>query len=314
MRGGRWLTGALGPLLAFAVVVIGFGVAINLNDHQNTFFNLRSLRLIASETSMLAIPALGMTMIVIAGGIDLSVGMATSLAAVLMAVVLKNGGSPVTAISVALATGIVIGAINGMLISVLRLVPFIATLGMMSITFGVAKMIAGESGKVLPDREQVPEWLSLFSPVKSDWVIPHVLPAMPVGVWLLLVLSIGLAAILHRTVFGRYVFAIGSSEATARLCGINVPAMKIAIYALAGLFVGIRGMISFSELSSGDCAGHAGRRRHHSHHQLRLHNARCQKQRARCDHRRGDFGGGDRRSASAAKGVANVEWPSQAVL
>src|SRR4051812_23627751 len=89
LRGGRWLTSALGPLLALVVVVIGFGVAINRHDPRDSLFSLDGFRVIATETSKLAIPALGMTIIVIAGGIDLSVGMVTSLAAVLMALTLK---------------------------------------------------------------------------------------------------------------------------------------------------------------------------------------------------------------------------------
>src|SRR5438128_2632354 len=127
--GGR-LASALGPLLALLAVAVTFGVAVVAHDRENTFFTLESFRLIASETSKLAIPALGMTVIVIAGGIDLSAGMAIALSAVIMATTLKDGWPPSLALAAAMLTGILVGLANGLLVSSLRLAPFIATLGM----------------------------------------------------------------------------------------------------------------------------------------------------------------------------------------
>jgi ribose/xylose/arabinose/galactoside ABC-type transport system permease subunit len=92
----------------------------------------------------------------------------------------------------------------------------------------------------------------------GEGVLPHVLPNFASGVWLALALAALLALVLKYTVFGRYVFAIGSNEATARLCGINVPLTKIAVYALSGLFVGIAGLYQFARLSVGNPVSGSG--------------------------------------------------------
>ena len=99
-----------------------------------------------------------------------------------------------------------------------------------------------------PSAEQVPDWLEEFLMPRPnpEWLI------LPPGVWLLIVLAVAVAAMLRYTVFGRHVFAVGSSEPTARLCGINVPVVRIAVYTLAGFFIGMAGMCQFSRLSVGD--------------------------------------------------------------
>ena len=134
------------------------------------------------------------------------------------------------------------------LISYLKIVPFIVTLGTMQIYLGWAKWIA-DNTTVRPDREtQVPKWCADLLSIRPTVLVV----GMPLGVWVTLVLAIILAAILHFTVFGRYVFAIGSNEATARLCGINVRWNKIAIYTLGGLFGGIAGLYQFSRMTVGN--------------------------------------------------------------
>ncbi|MGH7129491.1 MAG: ABC transporter permease, partial [Planctomycetaceae bacterium] len=136
----------------------------------------------------------------------------------------------------------------GTLISALRVVPFIVTLGTMTMFLGAATLL-GENTTVRPNKAtQVPDWLDLFLSSRDQalWL------GLPLGVWLTLALAVALAAVLHFTVFGRYVFALGSNEATARLCGVNVAANKIAVYALGGLFFGIAGMYQFSHLSVGN--------------------------------------------------------------
>ena len=136
-----------------------------------------------------------------------------------------------------------IGLINGAFITSLRLVPFIVTLGMLGIARGAAKWMAGNQKidahitrvNELMARSQQPSWL-LTAP----------------GVWLMLLLAVVMAVVLRYTVFGRHVFAIGSNEATARLCGIRTKRTKIIIYALSGLFCGLSGVMEFSRLTVGD--------------------------------------------------------------
>jgi ribose/xylose/arabinose/galactoside ABC-type transport system permease subunit len=163
--------------------------------------------------------------------------------------------TPPLAVAAALATGCIAGCLNGMLISALRVVPFIVTLGTMSFYLGLAKIVADET-TVRPGLEQIPPWIpGLTSMIPDSWLSIGIGPvriALPSGVWLALLLAIVLSAVLRWTVFGRHVFALGSNEATARLCGIHVPGTKIAVYTLAGLFVGMAGVYQFARLSSGN--------------------------------------------------------------
>ncbi len=203
------------------------------------FFSSARVSLVATQTATTAIGALGMTLIIISGGIDLSVGAIMALAAVAVAKLIAVGVSPLLAVPLVLAVGLAVGAINGVLITALRLVPFIVTLGTMMIFRGAAEQIAHQHKIAIAE---VPDWLAtLYSPaVGSDQPIST-------AACLVVVLGIVVAAVLHFTVFGRHVFAIGSNEATARLCGINVAKTKISVYALGGLFMALAGLISFSQ-------------------------------------------------------------------
>jgi ribose/xylose/arabinose/galactoside ABC-type transport system permease subunit len=124
----------------------------------------------------------------------------------------------------------------------------------MTIYLGVAKLI-GKNTMVRPLPDQVPEWMrSLLSPrLENEWLL------FSPGVWLLLFLAIVVAAALRYSVFGRHVFAVGSNESTARLCGINVPLTRIAVYTIAGFFVGVAGLFQFSRLTVGDPTSGTGK-------------------------------------------------------
>jgi ribose transport system permease protein len=252
------LADALGPLLGLAVVIAFFGVADYWQGNQK-FFTVHNLHARSVEAAAIGVAALGMTVVIISGGIDLSAGTALALSATVLAYCLRENYPPAVAVLAGLGTGCLAGFVNGALVSLLRVVPFIITLGTMSAYLGVAKFVANET-TVRPLREQAPRWLSnaglMNTRPRPEWLgegwIPHLLPNFAAGVWLALALAVVLSIVLRYTVFGRYVFAIGSNEATARLCGVNVPLMKIAIYTLSGLFVGIGGMYQFARLSVGN--------------------------------------------------------------
>jgi ribose transport system permease protein len=140
-------------------------------------------------------------------------------------------------------TGGIVGMANGILITSLRLVPFIVTLGMLGIARGVAKWIAGNQ-KIDAPLTWVNE-LMAKSP-KPSWIL------MAPGVWVMIIFAVAMFVILRFTVFGRHIFAIGSNEATARLCGIRIGRTKILVYAMAGLFCGLSGVMEFSRLTVGD--------------------------------------------------------------
>ncbi len=230
------LVGALGPLLVLLVVIGMFGEADHVMNGKDVFFTHQNARTIAVQASPVIVAALGMTVIIIAGGIDLAAGTALALSATVLAWFLNKGYSPLVSVSAAIGTGCLTGFINGVLVSTLRVVPFIVTLGTMTIYLGTAKYIANET-TIRPPLADIPHAFESMVTPRPDpaWLVESLhLPNFAWGVWLALALAALLATVLRYTVFGRYVFALGSNEQTARLCGINVPLVKIAVYTLGG--------------------------------------------------------------------------------
>jgi ribose/xylose/arabinose/galactoside ABC-type transport system permease subunit len=242
----------VGTLLALAIVISFFAVSDYwLNGQNGSFLTVRNLRVVLNNTSTVAVAALGMTIIIIAGGIDLSAGTAMTLSATVMAYSLKNNYPIGVAVLLTLGCGVLCGLLNGFLISTLRIVPFIVTLGTMTLFLGLGKILADES-TIFPSREQIPDWVGNLCSTRPPDLIGGVWPNLPLGVYLTIFLAICVWVILRYTVFGRYVFALGSNEATARLCGVNIPRMKTSVYSLAGLFVGFGGMYRFGLLKIGN--------------------------------------------------------------
>jgi ribose/xylose/arabinose/galactoside ABC-type transport system permease subunit len=175
-----------------------------------------------------------------------------------------------------LATGGLCGLANGWIITGLRLPPFVATLGMMSVARGLAYWLAEGRPLTFPSggRPGWVDWLASTSPPyyagfphdfgSLPWwqqaghllLVPLLAP--PVGFWSLVLWALAIWALLRYTVLGRYCYAIGSNEATARLCGVAVGRNKVAIYTLAGLLAGWAGVMSFANVDSGDPGGNFG--------------------------------------------------------
>jgi ribose transport system permease protein len=242
----------LGPLLALVLVIAVFAVADRWkNGGDSQFFTARNARTVSATVATVFVAALGMTVVIIAGGIDLSAGTAQSLAATVLAWGLMQSAlftsNPSAAIALALGTGAACGFVNGALIGWLRVVPFIVTLGTMRAYLGFGNALAHETTLRPDTATQVPQWLQNWLSVRADalyW-------GFPLGVWVATGLALVMSGLLRFTVFGRHVFALGSNETAARLCGINVFWMKIAVYSLAGMFFGIAGVYQFSRLSVG---------------------------------------------------------------
>ena len=228
----------LGPFLALALVMGLFSVLL-----PGQFLSAYNLKTVATQTVIVGVCAIGMTFVIVSGGIDLSVGSAIALSSVVSAVLLRDGSGPFSAVLGGIATSAALGALNGLLITRLRIVPFIVTLGSMGIARGLAKYLAGEQKVDAPvhglselmAKTPDPAWL-LLSP----------------GVWLMLALAALAALVLTRTVFGVHALAVGSNEATARLCGIRVERVKLVIYALSGLCAGLAGSLQLARLTVGD--------------------------------------------------------------
>jgi ribose transport system permease protein len=207
------------------------------------FLNAANLELMARQTAIVAVAALGMTMVIVAGGIDLSVGSVIALSTVVTALFLRDGSWPLIAATGAVAAGAACGLMNGLLITSLRVVPFIVTLGTMLLLRGAAKGLSDERRLEAPIT-----WLNgLLRTVRSgDGSL------LPWGIWIVVLLAVLVGITLQYTRFGRHLFAIGSNERTARLCGVRVERRKIAVYTIAGALAGLAGVLEFSRLSVGD--------------------------------------------------------------
>ena len=235
-----------GPLLGLVLVIAVFTILTGAPDR---YLAPKNLRTVLVQTVIVAIGAIGMTMIIISGGIDLSVGSAIALAGVVTALAIKAGLSPVIAVAAGILVGCLVGVVNGLAITRLRVVPFIATLGMLGVARGVAKGVAGSQTVNIPET-----WANnlLMTVPKPEWLL--VAP----GVWLTITLAIIVAIVLRNTVFGRRVFALGSNEAAARACGIATDRLKVYIYGIAGLLFGLAGVMQMSRLRLGDPTVAAG--------------------------------------------------------
>ncbi|MBD3346898.1 MAG: ABC transporter permease [Chitinivibrionales bacterium] len=215
----------------------------------SAFYSLYNIKTIITQTVIIGIGALGMTLVIISGGIDLSIGSVIALGTVVTARML-NIGAPDTPlwVSVAAVAGAVglcafCGFLNGIISASLRIVPFIVTLGMMQIARGTAKWI-GEEQTVIAPQTWLNRWMEV-DPAPS-WLV------FAPGVWLLIILTVIMTIVLKRTIFGRYVFALGSNESAARLCGVRVTFYRTIIYTVCSAFAGIAGIMQFSNLTVGD--------------------------------------------------------------
>ena len=239
----RRLLNTLGPVFALLVVYGLFALIA-----PASFRSSRNLETIARQTTIVGMAALGMTLVIICGGIDLSVGSVVALSTVVIAWLLQYGGAgPVTAAVGGVAAAAFFGLISGILITRLRVVSFIVTLGMMLVVRGTAKGI-GHNQKIDVDPGLL-RWLDeLLASVgrEQSWML------VPPGVWILIILAVAMAAVLRYTRLGRHTFAVGSNEQTARLCGVAVERVKVLVFTLGGAFAGLAGLMQFSRLTVGD--------------------------------------------------------------
>jgi len=237
----RRLLQTAGPLLGLVFVL---GLLALSEEARPTLFTGRNAAIVLTQTVIVALGAIGMTMIIVSGGIDLSVGAAVAFSSVVGAKMLTAGHNSWSAAAAVVATGALIGAANGGLIAGLRLSPFIITLGMMGVVRGGAKWISGKQAVYNPDGSGLN---ALMERTQPQGFLP-----LPPGVWIALALAFVASFIMRRSVFGRHVYAIGSSEPAARLCGVRVQRVKLWLYTLAGAFFGLAGLMQQSRLAQGD--------------------------------------------------------------
>jgi len=238
-------------LLAFAGLIVIFVV---FSIASPNFFSFENIVGILLATAVNGVLALGVTFIIITGGIDLSVGTVMTLSAVMTGVFVTYWGMPIPVGVVAgLLTGATAGLCNGLIIARMRVPPFIATLGMMMIARGLSLVISGVKPIYFNDTP-------IYRQLTMGSVVGTVIPgfAIPNAVFILFGAALVAAFILGKTVLGRYDIAIGSNEEATRLSGVNVANWKTAIYALGGVFSGLAGVMIASRLNSAQPALGAG--------------------------------------------------------
>ena len=195
-----------------------------------------------------------MTFVIISGGIDLSVGTVLTVSAVMTGVFITNNHWPIwLGMLGGILTGGLAGFVNGVIIAKMKIPPFIATLGMLNITKGLALVISGLKPIYFNDTP-------IFRSLAMDSIIGQVIPKLdiPNAVLVLFTAAIIANLILSKTILGRYNFAIGSNEEATRLSGVNVDSWKIAVYTLCGLFAGLAGVVIAARLNSAQPALGAG--------------------------------------------------------
>ena len=228
-----------GPFIGLILVITIFSIPAETRGYFLTYHNFK---IILTQSVIVSIGALGMTMIIVSGAIDLSVGSVVALCGVAAALLIQHGWGPAGTTLAAVALGGAVGLLNGTAVAGLRMPSFIITLGMLGIARGTAKWLA-DNQTVSYDSSPINGWMTTANPQGH---------ALPAGVWLALALAAATSLLLKKTVFGRHIFALGSNEAAARLCGVPTVRMQILVFALAGCFFGLSGLLQLSRLRLGD--------------------------------------------------------------
>jgi ribose transport system permease protein len=215
----------LAPLL-FLILISVF-----LSLTTDTFLTVQNILTVLLQISVIGIVAVGQTMVMITAGIDLSVGSVVGLSGVVSTLLMASFGWPVAlAVLGGVAVGAAVGVVNGLLVTNVKIPPFIATLGMMSIARGAALVLTG--GTAVHD-----------VPSSFDWLGNGTVLGIPVPVLVLVLVVVVMGVVLRKTTLGRHAFAIGSNEETARMSGVSVSSELVKVYTLCAGLAGLGGVI-----------------------------------------------------------------------
>lgn len=226
-----WLWSEYSVIIAFLVIFIASSIiSPRFLDIQNQFN-------ILMQVSIIGIIALGMTVVMISGGIDLSVGSVLALTGVMAVIALNASGSIFIAIVVALAVGTFAGFLNGLMVAKGKIASFIATLGMMAAARSLALYIAN-GGSISGE-------VSAFTTIANGK-----LGMIQYPILFFLLMTVLVYILMHKTRFGRYVYALGSNEKATLLSAIRVDRVKMGVYSLVGFLVGVAAIIETSRLNS----------------------------------------------------------------
>ena len=225
-------------------VLILVGIVISIFSPY--FLTTNNLMGVFRSFSLVGIMSIGMMLVIITGGIDLSVGSVMGLSSLMTALAFQHGWGPLPAVLAGLCAGLIVGAFNGVLITWIQLPPFIATLGTLSIGRGLMYIIT----KGVPLTPDVPDSFTFIGQGYFRFV--------PVPVVIMLLLTVCFSILMRRTRFGRHVYATGGNEVAARLSGVRTHRVKFTVYALSGLIAALAGVVSFSRFVSAEPASGFG--------------------------------------------------------
>lgn len=238
----------LRAFIALGVLIIVFAL---LSD---SFLTVDNLITMTKHVAINGVLALGMLLVILKGGIDLSVGSIVGLSGVIAGELLKGvhlsifgviAYPPVWAVVIlCVAAGTVVGTINGILITRLNVAPFIATLGMLYVARGAALLISG--GTTYPNLAGDPSTHN----TGFDWIGGGRPLGLPVAIWIMIILALLVAVLLRSTAFGRWLYATGGNERATQLTGVPVQRVKTIVYMVSGACAAIAGLIIASELTS----------------------------------------------------------------
>ena len=237
------VSGAQHRALAFSGLI---ALMVVFSLASPNFLQTANIITILQATSVNGVLAVAATLVIISGGIDLSVGTLMTFCAVMAGVLMTYLGLPIwIGVPGGLLAGLACGSLSGFLIAKLKIPPFIATLGMMLIYKGLSLAICGAKPIYFTSTPS-------FTQISTGTLIGAVIPALPIpnGVLILFLVAAVAAFILGRTVLGRFIFALGSNEEALRLSGVNTGNWKIAVYGLAGAVCGIAGILIASRINS----------------------------------------------------------------
>jgi ribose transport system permease protein len=235
----RLVVGRAGPAAGLVLLYLYFGfTAKGFLTHDN-HVNM------ALQIAVVALLAIGETFVIVSGGIDLSVGSVLALAGVVTALALAAGKPVALAIAAGLGVGLVCGLVNGALITLMDLPPFIVTLGMMGICRGLAKLPT--------DGQTITDLPTGFVGLGSDR-----LAGVPIPVLVLIVVALVSFFVLRFTAFGRYCYAMGSNKEAARLSGVNVKLQTTLVFVICSLLAGLAGVLQTARLAIGQPTGGMG--------------------------------------------------------
>jgi ribose transport system permease protein len=236
--------------VVFSVILLLIVFALVRADFPNVFFHPNNLANIARQVTLLMITSFAMTFIILSGEIDISIGAIASMCGVVIALLIQSGQPIPLALLAGVALGTLLGAINGFVIVRGKIPSFIVTLGTLNIVQGAALYLTKASTVTLPNNADTNAFRDLFAR-GTLFGIPH--PLIIVVIVLLILLFL-----LTRTRFGSNVYAVGGNAASARLAGIPVNTVKIAVFTLAGLLVSIAAIVYTARLGNGQALGMIG--------------------------------------------------------